>query len=153
MKQGCSVVQRNRRRVVTLRQRHGSRVSRRRTRARILHELTPYPARALIFAKPVLCVPFFGGHFDVAQRLHESGAGTWADKISLDPSEVRRTLLEMAAGKKALRVGSAPLSPSSASFSSSVSLPGSRAARRAAAAAREAIAVAAVRQLVTLRWN
>ena len=99
---------------------------------------------ALLFARPVLCIPFFGDHYDVAQRLRESGAGMSVDKLAIDPQEMRRTLVEMGAGLKALHPKARSPSVSSKHSRSTVLLPGSRAARRAAASLREAIADASV---------
>uniref|UniRef100_K3XDB5 UDP-glycosyltransferases domain-containing protein n=1 Tax=Globisporangium ultimum (strain ATCC 200006 / CBS 805.95 / DAOM BR144) TaxID=431595 RepID=K3XDB5_GLOUD len=64
---------------------------------------------ALVYEKPLLCIPFLVDQPDVAARVVDSGAGLAIDKNVLSPNEVHRAVKELLSNasyaKAAARVG------------------------------------------------
>ena len=65
---------------------------------------------ALMFGKPLLCLPLFGDQIDVAARILDHDIGRVLDKVRMTSSDVRRAILEIvhsynSISKKAMRVG------------------------------------------------
>lgn len=64
---------------------------------------------ALVYQKPLLCIPFLVDQPDVAARVMDSGAGLAIDKNVLSPSEVHRAVKELLSNasfaRQAARVG------------------------------------------------
>merc|ERR1711871_1783393 len=50
---------------------------------------------ALMFGKPLLCLPLFGDQIDVAARVLDRGVGRVLDKVRISGSDVRRAILEI----------------------------------------------------------
>ena len=50
---------------------------------------------ALMFGKPLLCLPLFGDQIDVAARVLDRGVGRVLDKVRITSSDVRRAILEI----------------------------------------------------------
>jgi UDP:flavonoid glycosyltransferase YjiC (YdhE family) len=50
---------------------------------------------ALLFGKPLLCLPLFGDQVDVAARVLDRGVGRVLDKVRISSSDVRRAILEI----------------------------------------------------------